>query len=76
MRAGTSIGNKHFFTISCHRQIFKNYEEPPQISKNSEFQSLFFNIKNQWNLSEFFSVKNIRIGDQLYLMVFFENLDF
>ena len=25
----------------------------------------FFSIKNQWNLSDFFSVKNIRLEDQL-----------
>ena len=29
-----SSENKHFFTKSCHREIYKNYEEPPRISKN------------------------------------------
>ena len=24
------VGNKHFFTKSCHRQTYKNYEQPPQ----------------------------------------------
>ena len=25
-----SSGNKHFFSILCHRQTYKNYEQPPQ----------------------------------------------
>ena len=25
-----NIGNKHFFTKSCHRQTYQNYEQPPQ----------------------------------------------
>ena len=24
-----SCGNKHFFTKSCHRQTYQNYEQPP-----------------------------------------------
>ena len=28
-------GNKHFFTKSCHRQTYQNYEQPPQTSQNS-----------------------------------------
>ena len=24
-----SSGNKHFFTKSCHRQTYQNYEQPP-----------------------------------------------
>ena len=36
-----SIGNKHFFTKSCHRQTYQNYEEPPQRLQNSDFQSHF-----------------------------------
>ena len=36
-----SSGNKHFFTKSCHRQIYPNYEKPPQTSQNSYFQSHF-----------------------------------
>ena len=70
------IGNKHFFTKSCHRQTYQNYEQPSQRLQNSYFQKSFLNIKNQWNLSDFFSVKNIRPGDQLLLMTFFENFDF
>ena len=34
-----SSGNKHLFTKSCHRQTYQNYEEPPQTSQNSYFQS-------------------------------------
>ena len=36
-----SSGNKHFFTKSCHRQTNQNYEQPPQTSQNSYFQSNF-----------------------------------
>ena len=34
-----SSGNKHFFTKSCHRQTYQNYEQPPGTSQNSYFQS-------------------------------------
>ena len=30
-------GNKYFFTKSCHRQTYQNYEQPPQTSQNSYF---------------------------------------
>ena len=43
------MGNKHFFTKSCHRQTYQNYEQPPQRLQNS-----FFSIKNLRNLSGFF----------------------
>ena len=36
-----SSGNKHFFTKQCHRQAYQNYEQPPQTSRNSDFQSHF-----------------------------------
>ena len=36
------VGNKHFFTKSCHRQTYQNYEQPPHRLQNSYFQSLFF----------------------------------
>ena len=36
-----SSGNKHFFTKSCHRQTYQNYEQPPQTSQNPCFQSYF-----------------------------------
>ena len=31
-----SSGNKRFFTKSCHRQTYQNYEQPPQTSQNSK----------------------------------------
>ena len=34
-----SSENKHFFTKSCHHQTHQNYEQPPQTSHNSYFQS-------------------------------------
>ena len=33
------IENKHFFTKSCHRQTYQNYEQPPQRLQNLYFQS-------------------------------------
>ena len=36
-----SSENKHFFTKSCHRQTYQNYEQPPQTSQNWYFQSHF-----------------------------------
>ena len=30
-----------FFTKSCHRQTYQNYEQPPGTSQNSYFQSHF-----------------------------------
>ena len=36
-----SCGNKHIFTKSCHRQTYRNYEQPPQTYQNSYFQSHF-----------------------------------
>ena len=35
------IGNKHFFTKSCRRQTYQNYEQPPQRLQNWYFQSHF-----------------------------------
>ena len=40
-----SSGNKHFFTKSCHRQTYQNYEQPPRTSQNSYFQSNFSVLK-------------------------------
>ena len=40
-----SSGNKHFFTKSCHHQTYQNYEQPPQTSQNSYFQSHFSVLK-------------------------------
>ena len=41
------IENKHFFTISCHRQTYQNNEQPPQRWQLSDFQTHFsaFKIK-------------------------------
>ena len=47
-------GNKHFFTKSCHRQTYQNYEQPPQTSQNSYFQSHFSVLK----IGRIFSEKN------------------
>ena len=35
------IENKHFFTKSCHRQTYQNYEQTPQSLQNLYFQSHF-----------------------------------
>ena len=40
-----SHGNKQFFTKSCHRQTYQNYEQPPQTYQNSYFQSHFSVLK-------------------------------
>ena len=40
-----SSGIKHFFTKSCHRQTYQNYEQPPRTSQNSNFQSHFYVLK-------------------------------
>ena len=37
--------NKHFFTESCHRQTYQNFEQPPRTSQNVYFQSHFFVLK-------------------------------
>ena len=36
-----SSGSNHFFTKSCHRQTYQNYEQPPRKSQNSDFQCHF-----------------------------------
>ena len=40
-----SSGNKRFFTKSCHCWAYQNYEQPPQASQNSDFQSYFSKSK-------------------------------
>ena len=40
------IENKHFFTKSCHRQTYQNYEQPPQSLQNLYFQSQFQHQKS------------------------------
>ena len=36
-----SYGNKYFFTKSSHRQNYQNFEQPPQTSQDSDFESHF-----------------------------------
>ena len=40
-----SSGNRHFFTKSCYRQTYQNYEQPSRTSQNSYFQSHFYVLK-------------------------------
>ena len=65
-----SSANKHFFTKSCHRQTYQNYEQPPRTYQNSYFQKLVKSFQN------FFTMKNIGLGDQLLLKNIFENFHF
>ena len=70
-----SIGNKHFFTKSCHRQTYQNYEQLPQRLQNSDFQSHFSASKiNRVFLILF--VKNVRLVDQVLQIFFFDNFEF
>ena len=39
------VENKHFFTKSCQRQTFQNYEQPPQSLQNLYFQNHFSVLK-------------------------------
>ena len=49
-----SSGNKHFFTKSCHRKTYQNYEQRTTSWKISNFvlSKSFFCVKNWSNLSE------------------------
>ena len=40
-----SSENKHFFTKSCHRHTYQNYEQPSRTSQNSYFQRHFSVLK-------------------------------
>ena len=40
-----SSGNKHFFTKSCHRKTYQNYEQPPCTYQNSDNQTHFLVLK-------------------------------
>jgi hypothetical protein len=56
--------------------IFSLYHvtvRPTKIINNLLRDNKTLSIKSQSNLSSFFSLKNIRLGDQLLLMTFFEN---
>ena len=65
-------GNKHFFTKSCHRQTYQNYEQPPQTSQNWYFQSHFSMLKIGRIFPKKISMKNIG----LLLKNVFETFDF
>ena len=71
-----SSGNKHFFTILCLCQTYQNYEQPPQTFQNSYFQSHFSVLNIGQIFPKTFSMKNIRLGDQLLLENAFEIFDF
>ena len=62
------IGNKHFFTKLYHRQTYQNYEQTPQRLQNLYIQSHFSASKINGIFLIFFSVKNIRLGDQVLQM--------
>ena len=53
-------------------------ESKVEKQQNSDFQSHFSNyVKNQRNPSQlFFSLKNIKYGEQLLLLSYFDNFDF
>ena len=57
-----SSENKHFFTKSCHRQTYKNYEHPLRTYQNSLFQNHFSVLKIGQILPRIFSIKNIGLG--------------
>ena len=70
-----SSGNKHFFTKSCLCQTYQNYEQPCQRLQNSDFQSPFSASKIDQIFQRMFSLKNLRLGDQL-LLIFLKKFDF
>ena len=70
-----SSGNKHFFTKSCHRQTYQNYEQPPQTYQNLYFQSHFSVFKIGRTFPKYFK-KNIGLVDQVILKMFLKTLIF
>ena len=59
-----SSGNKHFFTKSCHRQTYQNYEQSRQklgtilenrVSYKSKISKTFFN--KSWSPSQIFFIE-------------------
>ena len=63
--------NKHFFTKSC-----QSYEQPPQTSQNSDFQSHFSVSKIGQIFPKKIPLKNIGLGDLVLLNNVFEILYF
>ena len=61
-----SSGNNHFFTKYCHCQTYQNYDQPPQTSQNSDFQSHFSVLKLIKSFQKNY-LKNIGLGDQLLI---------
>ena len=46
-----SIGNKHFFTKSCHRKTYQNYEQPQNTTKYPIIYTAHLpNRPNIWNI--------------------------
>ena len=39
------VEKNHISTLSGHRQTYQNYEQSPQRSQNSDFQSRFLVLK-------------------------------
>ena len=66
------------FSLSkyCHRQTYKNHEQPPQTSQNSDFQSHFSVLKIDRIFPKKFSMKNIGLGDKVLIKNIFENFYF
>ena len=48
---------------ACHCQTYQNYEQPPQTSQTSHFQSHFSVLKIGRIIPRFFSMKNIELGN-------------
>ena len=59
-----SSQNKHFFTKSFHHKTYQDYEQPPQTSQNSYFQSHFYCWKLVESFTKKISVKNIGLRVQ------------
>ena len=55
-----------FSTKLCHLQTYQNYEQPPQTSQNSDFQTRFSVLKICQIFPKKFSVKIYGLGDQFY----------
>ena len=62
--------------FSLNSVTVRHYEQPPRTSQNSDFQSHFSVLKIGRILPNVFSVKNIGLGVQLLLNIFFKILYF
>ena len=56
------IENKHFFTKSCHRQTYQNYEQPPKSLQNFYFQS-HFSASNFFFFEEYLTRRSTFINE-------------